>query len=470
MEVLQGVWERTAPKDKDRAAVGLALGRSLHFLRRYEESLPPLAAGSAAADDETEQTARFWRARSLFGLNRGDEGARDLAKLADKYPASSKAPGWLLQAYRVFDGRAMAAEAASAKKKLLARHGGSDEAAEVRWLDGWELYRQGKREEAAKLLADSARALAPGYLQSRALYWAGESFFGAGKGEEGTKTLLSLIERYPVGYYTRLASARLAGTGNGLPADPRGKGGHPLGTLLPAGDDLAGEGRTARAAAYLRLGFPDAARRTLAGSGSNASPSSLKLLYWAEDFHALAGKSGCEWSSWGTKPDACAVSYAPAYPGSVARAAAEADVHPHLLLAVARTESAFDAEAFSPWEARGLMQFIPATAKTIAGELGLEDFRQEMLFDPPTAFRLGARYLRGLLDRFDGDVVSAVAAYNAGEAAVEQWRERWPDLPPPEFVETIPYRETRHYVKKVLTMLDAYGNVAKQGLWAEDSP
>ncbi|HEY6008063.1 MAG TPA: lytic transglycosylase domain-containing protein, partial [Geobacteraceae bacterium] len=119
---------------------------------------------------------------------------------------------------------------------------------------------------------------------------------------------------------------------------------------------------------------------------------------------------------------------------------------------------------------RGLMQFIPTTAKTVAGELGLVDFRQEMLFDPPTALRLGARYLRGLLDRFGGDVVCAVAAYNAGEVAVEQWRKRWGELPPAEFVETIPYRETRHYVKKVLTMLDAYGNVGKHGLWEEVSP
>ena len=108
---------------------------------------------------------------------------------------------------------------------------------------------------------------------------------------------------------------------------------------------------------------------------------------------------------------------------------------------------------------------MPASRGAGAGGFVAED-----LFDPALAFRLGARYLRNLLDRFDGDVVSAVAAYNGGEQAVARWRSRWPDRAGPEFVESIPYRETRRYVKKVLTALDAYGRLDGHGLWPQDSP
>ena len=88
----------------------------------------------------------------------------------------------------------------------------------------------------------------------------------------------------------------------------------------------------------------------------------------------------------------------------------------------------------------------------------------------PVAFRLGARYLRILSDKFDGDLVAAVASYNGGEAAVAKWRKRWPDAEPDEFVELIPYRETRRYVKKVFTAIDAYGRLDAPGLWEPKTP
>jgi len=147
-------------------------------------------------------------------------------------------------------------------------------------------------------------------------------------------------------------------------------------------------------------------------------------------------------------------------------AALEAYVHPHLILAIAHTESNFDPDAYSPWEARGLMQFIPATAVNTAKKLQIDDFTVEALFDPPTALRLGAKHLRELLDRFEGNVVSAVAAYNAGEAVVARWRRENPEADEADFVERIPYKETRRYVKKVLTAIDAYDRLGGEGgLW-----
>jgi soluble lytic murein transglycosylase len=114
------------------------------------------------------------------------------------------------------------------------------------------------------------------------------------------------------------------------------------------------------------------------------------------------------------------------------------------------------------------MQFIPSTGAQVAKAAGLRSFTVEDLYEPSVALRLGARHLRELLDRFGGDTISAVAAYNGGAGAVERWRRDFGHLEPAAFVETIPFGETRKYVKKVLTALDAYGRLDPPGLWPEN--
>ena len=78
------------------------------------------------------------------------------------------------------------------------------------------------------------------------------------------------------------------------------------------------------------------------------------------------------------------------------------------------------------------------------------------MFQPDLNIDLGTRYLNELLGRFGGDVLKAVAAYNGGEAAVEKWQRRFAGLEPDEFVESISYRETRDYVKRVVTNYRTY--------------
>jgi soluble lytic murein transglycosylase len=121
------------------------------------------------------------------------------------------------------------------------------------------------------------------------------------------------------------------------------------------------------------------------------------------------------------------------------------------LMAIARRESAFFPQARSPVGARGLMQIMPATGKQVASSLGRPHSGSD-LFQVEHNVLLGSAYYRQLLDRFDGNRVFALTAYNAGPHRVDRWRNKAGEgVPVDIWIETIPYKETRNYVQAVLS-------------------
>ncbi len=130
-------------------------------------------------------------------------------------------------------------------------------------------------------------------------------------------------------------------------------------------------------------------------------------------------------------------------------------VDPAWVYAVIRQESAFRADARSPAGALGLMQVMPATGRQIARELR-EDSADPLLLQPDTNIRYGVHYLRRMLERLQDNPVLATAAYNAGPNRVARWLPAEETLPADVWAETIPYRETRTYVQRVLEYLIVY--------------
>jgi soluble lytic murein transglycosylase len=142
--------------------------------------------------------------------------------------------------------------------------------------------------------------------------------------------------------------------------------------------------------------------------------------------------------------------YPLAYWELVQKKAREADIDPYLVVALIRQESLFDNRARSPAAALGLMQLLLPTANRVAKQLGLPAPSNEKLFDPELNLTLGTQYLQSLLRRYSSNWFKAIAAYNAGEAAVDRWEKDIVTDDIEEFVERIPYLETRQYVKLVL--------------------
>jgi soluble lytic murein transglycosylase len=130
------------------------------------------------------------------------------------------------------------------------------------------------------------------------------------------------------------------------------------------------------------------------------------------------------------------------------------DLEPHLLAAVIYQESKFDADAVSSSGAVGLMQLLPETAQGIADRTGGSGWHERDLVDPELNIRYGSWYLRHLLDKY-GDEELALAAYNAGQANVDRWREQGVG---------IQFDETRHYVRRVQKLKQIYARAYRSEL------
>jgi soluble lytic murein transglycosylase len=142
--------------------------------------------------------------------------------------------------------------------------------------------------------------------------------------------------------------------------------------------------------------------------------------------------------------------YPAPYADALLQSAPQKGVDPRFILAIARQESRFQPEAKSAAAARGLLQFIPLTAQTIAAQLGKREFQQDELYDPRTAILFGAQYMGNLFKQFPDMPQAVAASYNGGEDNVARWVARARSNDPDRYVLEIGFTQSKDYVFKVL--------------------
>lgn len=147
------------------------------------------------------------------------------------------------------------------------------------------------------------------------------------------------------------------------------------------------------------------------------------------------------------------------YWNDLKRYADENGLDPYLVASLIRQESEFNPQAISPANAWGLMQVLPSVGKELAREVKLRGFASEQLLTPQTNLRLGTRYFKALLEKYDGKVEYALAAYNAGTDRVEAWLNAGKYRDTAEFVESIPFTETREYVQAIMRNTTMYKRI-----------
>ena len=280
----------------------------------------------------------------------------------------------------------------------------------------------------------------------------------------GIAGLISLVNDHPAGFYSLLAAARLA------ELDPTSLSAASTPPIAEAGNtwtvrkDFFTHPATQRGLALARLGLTQEAMAEFAELGSKLTPSEVAIVthiqskahpYRAHDrlHRALLHHPP---STLGPDRDRIMLAALPNhYFDTITEVTEDYEFDPRVFHALVREESSFNTDIRSWAGARGLSQVMPATGKRVAGWLGLS-FSTKKLHDPQTNLAIGSRYLHYLFDHFDNNPFLAVAGYNAGEGNVGKWVKRFGNRPSDEFIEHIPFRETRHYVKRVLGTYQAY--------------
>jgi soluble lytic murein transglycosylase len=358
-------------------------------------------------------------------------------------------------------------------RELQERFPQGEKASYAHWKYAWLTYRQGRNEEAKKAFGRQVELYPASAEVPNAMYWR------ARLAEDDHDTALArayyqkLSERYKNYYYGVLARKRLALMPSAAPANiaalqqisaAKQYDGDALRTTPPA-DDL----HYSRAKLLENAGALDLAVRELQ-NGTTDGPSwemvEVARMYTAagEYFHALQALKHCVSGYFAMDVKQLPAEYWQGlfprpYWDSLRRNADENGLDPYLVSALIRQESEFNPSAVSHSNALGLMQLLPSTGKGEAKQLGLKGYNQDSLFDPNVNIELGTRYFRKMVDHFNGQVEYALAAYNAGDNRVEEWRSAGSYRDIDEFVESIPFTETREYVQAIVRNAEVYKRV-----------
>ncbi|WP_041792477.1 transglycosylase SLT domain-containing protein [Stigmatella aurantiaca] len=308
------------------------------------------------------------------------------------------------------------------------------------------------------------------YDVERALYWRARTLQERGDMPGAVGLFEKLAVEHPATYYGLMARSQLGEVDKDrleriapqLVFTPETASPWPLhaGSMEKDPHFLAG-------VEMMRLGFPEAvSSELLAVNRTGLPPEPMRLIVHLlslagdeRSAHAVARVALRRDLGGRITPQTRSVweiAYPNAFRELIEKHTRAAGVEPDLLQALMREESALDPKALSWAGALGLTQLMPYTAKGVAQQLKIKNFRVEALLDPDLNIRLGAHYLGELVKKFDGHTPFAVGSYNAGSGAVNRWRSERPGMPLDAWVEEVPIAETRGYIKRVLRSYNTY--------------
>ncbi|MEE8062180.1 MAG: transglycosylase SLT domain-containing protein [Gemmatimonadales bacterium] len=285
------------------------------------------------------------------------------------------------------------------------------------------------------------------------LYWSGRSWARLGDTAAARTRWLASLGLDSTGYYADLARRRLS-----QPPAPISPGRAPM--VRPDIDSAL-----ARVERLREVGFREEGRLEELALIRQAGDTVDRLLETATVFknHGYAAQAlrladRALWYGATRDQTLLRLLYPVLREEALVRLAAERDIDPALVAGIIRQESNFDPSATSRAGARGLMQIMPGTGSQIARRERYPLWDPVLLYEPDVSLEMGTSHLAGLLRRSD-HVNYVLAAYNAGGGRVRRWRRRAGTEDPELFVERIPFRETRGYVKKVQTNRGVYASL-----------
>ncbi|HKT25122.1 MAG TPA: transglycosylase SLT domain-containing protein [Terriglobales bacterium] len=448
------------------------LGGALYGQHKIDEAKALLNSVSASNEDYEAQRLYYLHeiARSK---DDGDTERQIISQMMQKFPASPYLQEALLSASNMYLLRPdykTAIEFYSSQYKLFPKGRYSPYS---HWKAAWLNLRLGNKDEAKRLLDEQVAMYPAGQEIPATLYWRARLAEEDGDFNRAGDYYTFIQRRFPHYYYADLAAERLrfrfdeskhdamldkipeqpdvAKDEFDAPSDDLRVARAQLLTnaalfdfavqeLRSESDKLYAQAEIARV--YLKADRPDRALQSL----KRAVPG-----YFAGEIDDMPQWA---WNILFPKP----------YWNDLKRYSNANGLDPYLVASLIRQESEFNAQAVSRANAWGLMQLLPPVGKQLAKEVRMRHFNQDQLTDPAVNLQLGTRYFKHMVDSFGGQVEYALAAYNAGADRVKAWQAQGPYRDIHEFVESIPFSETREYVQAIMRNATVYRLLYSDGV------
>jgi soluble lytic murein transglycosylase len=456
----------------DRPSLELALADALHRAGRNREAKAEMTTlANASADQNAERL--YILGEVAWSTDDNATFYQTVDELRTSAPTSQWLEAALLSVANLHLVHHEYDKAFDAFHELQQRFPNGSRASYAHWKAAWLTLRQGRNDDAKKQFDEQIALYPAGNETSAALYWR------ARLAEEDNDPAMArayyqkLSERYRNYYYAELGRERLSK----LLASTAALGQYPVLDHVPAldhGDKVtlseppADDLHLQKAQLLGNGGLVDLAVRELQaaatadGSGNWAPAETAQLYtdtghydraievmkrsvpsYFAVDIPTLPREY---WEALFPRP----------YWNDLKKFSVANGLDPYLVASLIRQESEFNPVAVSRANAVGLMQLLPKTGKLVARQEKLKRYIPSQLYTPTVNLQLGTRYFKGMVDQFGGSFEYALAAYNAGSDRVVEWLGQGKYRDAPEFVESIPFTETREYVQAIMRNASVY--------------
>jgi soluble lytic murein transglycosylase len=428
------------------------------------------------ADTNDDNGARRLYLLMELARNRENDGEQQrlVTQLEQRFPQSQWLAEALFSAGNMYMLRRDYPMAVSYYSYLATHFPNSKNAAAAHWRAGWLSYREGLFPDAVRMFDEQIRLYPTATESAAALYWRGRLFeLQDHQPAQAAANYRTVVSRYQHYFYAQMARQRLSALGQPMtvaqtevegfkappiphltdtfPADSphiakarlianAGLNDY-IGQELAADPDSESWGALAEAQIYASFGETYRAMRALKRAlpyASSAPINSIPLAYWR-------------------------ILFPEAWWDTIKSESAKNGLDPYLVASLIRQESEFNPSVISYANAYGLMQIEPSVGKSLARQEGLTNFQTYQLLNPEINIRLGTRYLKQLIDHFGGVQEYALAAYNAGDSRVVDWQSAGPYHGIDEFVESIPFTQTRDYVQAILRNEEIYRGIDGAG-------
>jgi soluble lytic murein transglycosylase len=429
---------------------------------------------NAIPDTNDEAGARRLYLLMELARDRGDSTAQQsiVSQIETRFATSP----WLAEAlYSSGNMYLLLKDYANAVKyygDLATRFPTSKYAPSAHWRAGWFNYRLGQYAEAARLFDEQIRVYAGGKEIPSALYWRGRIYEDQEKNPAAAAAYYRTIPRvFPHYYYAMLAQDRLTHLGAVTPDTIAGLDALQPTTIPELTDDVPEDDpHVVKARLLANAGLNEYIEPEIhAADGSDEwgafaeaeifasygeSWHAMRLLKRAIPFYTSAPIEAIPVAYW-------RILFPQMYWTDIKAEAERNGLDPYMVASLIRQETEFNPGAISNRNAYGLMQLLPAVGRSLARQEGISHFTTSSLLNPETNIRLGTLYLKQTLDRFGGQPEYAFAAYNAGDDRVIDWQSIGNYHGIDEFVESIPFTETREYVQAILRNEQIYRELDK---------